>query len=286
MPDAFLSLPTFPRVSEYAGVWAIWPHAFNLHCERVRQLDFKAHLADFDEPEPKSLIQMEPVANGKSIARIPIVGLMMKQRSSLGGTSTVQVRRDVRDAANNPDVSAILLEIESPGGTVSGLEALANDVRSARARKPVWAFVDDLAASAAYYVASQAEQIVANGKNALIGSIGTLMTVYDASALYANEGVKPHVFATGPLKGAGTSGTPITEEQQAYFQGIVDGSQREFDAAVKRGRGFTDSQLKAVRTGGVWLAPEAADLKLIDGTRSLEKTIAELAASAARRSRA
>jgi signal peptide peptidase SppA len=219
----------------------------------------------------------EPTDSGKSIARVVVRGTMMKGQSSFGGTSTVALRRDIRQAAADPNVSGILLDIDSPGGTVAGTADLAAEVRAARRRKPVWAHIDDLGASAAYWVASQADQLFANDRTALVGSIGTVLTVYDQSAAAEAQGVKPLVFATGPLKGAGAPGSPVTEEQRNYFQSIVDDSQVSFDAAVKNGRNFTADQLAAVKTGGVFPAAKALDLGLIDGIRSIDRTLEALA---------
>lgn len=268
-------LDRFARLSDWIGLWAMEEMAFQTLVEIVRRIDLAAHMED-DPPPLKSALEKVPARKGKSIAVVNISGTMMKSQSSLGGTSTVQMRRDIRQAAADPEVSGILLAIDSPGGTVAGTYDLANEVRSARRSKVVWSHVDDLCASAAYWVASQTEQIFANSPNALVGSIGTFMTVYDTSEMASMNGIKAFRFATGPLKGAGAPGTPITEAQQAHFQQIIDDSQMEFDAAVRRGRGFTDKQLADVRTGGVWTAENAQRLKLIDGIRPLEKTLDEM----------
>jgi signal peptide peptidase SppA len=218
-----------------------------------------------------------PGENGKSVAQVPIRGTMMKGVPFFGGTSTALAGQAIRQAAADPNVSGILLHIDSPGGTVAGTADLAREVRDAKRRKPVWAHVADMAASAAYWVASQADQIYANAPTALVGSIGTVLTVYDQSAAAEAQGIKPHVFATGPLKGAGAPGTPVTEEHQSYFQGIVDAMQPHFDAAVRGGRGMSADELAAVRTGGVFAAPKALELKLIDGIRSFDRTLEALA---------
>ncbi len=280
-----LSVPQFARLDEYVGMWMMRDVEFWAHYEALKRIDFAAHIrAMGDAPEPKSQVEILQSKSGGNIAFIPLLGTLMKQRSSTGGTSTIQARRDIRNAANDPNVSAILLGIDSPGGTVAGTQELADDVRSARRKKAVWAHVDDLTASAAYWVASQAEQIFANAPTALVGSIGTILTVNDESGAAEQQGIKVRVFSTGPLKGAGIPGASMTEEQATYFQGIVDGLQVHFDAGVKRGRGMNDTQLKAVKTGGVFHASQAMEMKLIDGIRPLEKTIEALAASAKARS--
>lgn len=279
MPDALaIRVPDFARLADYFGVWAYEPDRFRAAWDLVHRTDLLAHVAAAQpQPQRVSTTELIPVKGGKSIARVPVRGTLMKGQSSLGGTSTVQMRRDIRAAAANPDVSAILLDVESPGGTVAGTPELANEVKAARAAKPVWAHVDDLAASAAYWVASQADMVFANDRTALVGSIGTFLTVYDYSRAAEMEGVRVLHFATGPLKGAGAPGTPVTDAQAADFQGRVDAMQQSFDAAVRAGRGLTPEQLAAVRTGGVFTADQAVRLKLIDGIRSLDRTVAALA---------
>jgi signal peptide peptidase SppA len=287
LPHGAVTVPVFQRVQDYSGVWAIEPRAGQQLLDLARRIDMAAHvaLAQATPPHPRSALALQPDGRGKSVATIRVEGTLMKQRSSLGGSGTVQMRRDIRQAANDADVSAILLAIDSPGGTVSGTDDLAAEVRAATKKKPVYAFVSDLCASAAYWVASQADAIYANSDTALIGSIGTLMTVYDLSRAAEKQGVEAVVFATGPLKGAGAEGTAITAEQRAYFQAIVDDSQKAFDAAVRTGRGLTDGQLNAVRTGGVFVAPEAVAKKLIDGVQTYEATFAALVKEASSRSR-
>jgi signal peptide peptidase SppA len=224
-------------------------------------------------------MSMQPAKGGKNVAVIDLVGSLMKQQPSFGGTSTVQVRRDVRSATNDPNVNAILLRIDSPGGTVSGTADLAADVKAARRKKPVWAFAEDTCASAAYWIASQADQLFANAGTALVGSIGTLLTVYDTSAAADAAGVKALVFATGPLKGAGTPDAPVTDEQIGYFQALVNQTQTFFDSAVMKGRGLSASQLTGAKTGGVFGATEALDKRLIDGIQSFDATLEALAAA-------
>ena len=280
MPTDIIAVPAFPRLSEYAGPWAMEPNAFRMAWDTFKNTDLVTHMRadsekskDLPESRRTSQVQNVPLRNGKSVSVISMFGTLMKQRSSMGGTSTIDLRREIRQAANDPEVGAILLAIESPGGTVSGTDDLAREVKSARVRKPVWAYVEDLCASAAYWVASQAGLVYANSHTALVGSIGTFMQIFDLSAAFARDGVKAIVFATGPLKGAGAPGTEVTEQQQKYFQSLIEGSQREFDRAVRAGRGLSESELKAVRTGGVFQAQEAMSNRLIDGIQSLERTI-------------
>lgn len=268
--------PPAARMSDYFGAWAYEPGHFALQWSIISRTNLAEHMAGPPMPRVPTVLN-EPARGGKNIARVVVRGTMMKGQSSFGGTSTVQLRRDIRQAASDPNVSGILLDVSSPGGTVAGTEDLAAEVKDARRKKPVWAFIEDLCASAAYWVASQAGQIFANNKTALAGSIGTIQTVYDFSGQAEKEGIKVMVFATGPFKGAGQiEGAAVTDEHRAYFQQLIDSSQESFDARVRSGRGMNAGQLAAVRTGGVFTASQALDLKLIDGIRSLDRTLEAL----------
>lgn len=269
-----LLVPTFARIADYIGMWSLSPIHYCELLAIARGMDLAAHIEQ--PPEPiRAAVEKTSGPGGKSIALVKLTGLLMKSQSSMGGTSTIQARRDIRQAAANPDVAGILLAIDSPGGTVAGTADLADDVKAAGKSKPVWAHADDLIASAAYWVGSQASRLTANSATALVGSIGTIQTIYDTSAMAEKNGVKPLVFATGPFKGLGTPGTKVTDEQIAHVQGLVDQVQQHFDAAVQKGRGLSAKELAAAKHGGVMTAKAALDARLIDAIQPLGKTIAE-----------
>lgn len=274
MNDHILT-PEFSRLHDWCGIWAIEPMHARLLFDAVQRVDLRAHM-QAEPPKLQSAIEKVPARDGRNVAVIRIAGSMMKSQSSMGGTSTVQLRRDIRAAAADSEVSGILLTIDSPGGTVAGTDDLAADVRAARAQKPVVAQIEDLGASAAYWIASQAEAIYANSQTAMVGSIGTFVTIYDSSMAASNAGIRAFHFATGPLKGAGTPGTPLTDEQRGHFQALIDQSQKTFDAAVQRGRNMSDKQLADVRSGGVFMGDVAISKKLIDGIQSTDKTIEQM----------
>lgn len=281
MPDLLVATaPTFRRIDEYASIWAMLPSAFLTQVDLVRRMNWQVHMA---APAParrvESTFEMVSAKGGRNIALIKASGTLMKQESSLGGTSTVQLRRSVRAAASDPEVSGILIGIDSPGGTVAGTADLAADIRAARRKKPVYAHVEDMAASAAYWLASQADMVFANNATAKVGSIGTFQVVYDLSAAAEKEGVKAFLFTTGPLKGMGIPGTPVTDDQAANMQALVNETQTHFDAGVRAGRGLSVTELAAVRTGALFPATEAIDRKLIDGIRSLDATVEALTAA-------
>lgn len=230
--------------------------------------------------EPTSVAFMEPGPSGKKIARINLLGLLAKGLSPwFASTSTITARRDLQQAVADPDVAGVMLAIDSPGGYIAGTDDLAREIRSARRQKPVWAYVDDLAASAAYWAASQTDRVVANSPVAMVGSIGTYQSVPDFSAMFEKAGVKVHVIKTGPLKAAGAMGDKITDEQVSHWQALVNSVQEQFDTAVQKGRNLSAKELADVRHGGVLTATAALKSKLIDAVQPYSKTMAEFSAA-------
>ena len=300
-----------PRISDYFGAWAIEPsHAARLwDLSRGVLANFPAHLAANSErvaalngpikPELMAIKGGRPLAvsagpayslganaqNLPVIALIDLRGSLMKSVGSMDeGTSTIRARQAIAEAAADPGISAIVLRFDSPGGTVAGTADLAGEVLRAKAQKPVHAFVEDLCASAAYWVASQCDSITANHGTATIGSIGAVMYLEDQSKAYEMDGIKPLIVSTGPLKAAGCPAFPFDDAQKAYFQALVNTSQSYFSAAVASGRSLPLEKCSpgteaTLATGQVWRAEEALALGLIDSIRDFSAFLADLGAA-------
>lgn len=275
-------VPRFARLDEYLADWMIAPRGFEVLRSRLMSFDLAAHIRATAgaPPRPVALAYDTIEArNGNKVAVVRMVGPMMKGQSSLGGSaSTIAVRRAIRQAAQDDDVVGIALAVDSPGGTVAGTKDLADDVRAAARRKPVIAHADDMTASAAYWVSSQADEVWANASTALVGSIGTIISIQESAGRADRLGTRERVFMTGPLKDVGGD-SPISAEGAAYLQKLAEDLQVEFDAAVKRGRRLTAAQLAEVRSGAIFTAADAQRLGLINGVRSLESTIEALAST-------
>jgi len=275
-----LSGVSVPHLDQYFGVWAIAEDVFRSAVERVSALDLAGHVARHQEPAAVAAASARsgadaPILEG-GIALIAISGSMMKYSSSLGGgTSTVSVRRQLRQAAADPEVKAIILKIDSPGGTVSGTQDLANDIAAAAARKPVYGFAEDLCASAGYWALSQATKVFANA-TALVGSIGTYMVVTDLVGAAAQQGAKVHVIRAGDFKGMGVPGTEITREHLDELQRVTDGLNEHFVRVVAAGRGLSLTRVRELADGRVHIASEAQSLGLIDAVQSFDATVASL----------
>jgi protease-4 len=227
---------------------------------------FQAATSDVQRREGKLYSQVD------DIALIRIVDQMSKAPSSMGGTSTILTRRAIRQALADEEITSLLLAIDSPGGMVAGTMELAEEVRRASEKKPVSAHIEDLGASAAYWVASQAQRITATVITQ-VGSIGVLAEVWDESGVAEKMGLKVHVVSTGPYKGLGAPGTPVTDELLQEVDAIVQGIGAQFFRDVQQGRKLSNPRLAAVTTGQVWLAPQALELGLIDGIESFEQAL-------------
>jgi len=219
------------------------------------------------------------------VAVIPIVGIIRKavpwyySYFGIAATSTLAVRNALATAMEHAAVRSILLIIDSPGGSVAGVQELADAIFDARDAKPVSAHVSDLCASAAYWLGSQTQFITANA-SAQVGSIGVYTVLYDEAAWFEKNGVKVIVEKTGPYKGTGVSGAPITDEQRKPIAEIIQGLGQQFIDAIARGRGAAPDDVATYATGRTWLAPEAAEIGLIDEVANSDLVLARLAADA------
>lgn len=210
-------------------------------------------------------------------AVVSLMGLMMRRAGPFarlfGITGTDSIRLAMQAALNDPDVENVVLRIDSPGGSVSGLDQLADTI--AQKTKPVIAVVEGVAASAAYYVASQADRILV-GRTDLVGSIGTRMLLYDFSKAFENEGIKAIPIDTGEHKSAGAMGTEITEAQIAEFQKLVDFYFEDFVGIVAKGRRLSSTEVLKVADGRMFPPSEAIALGLVDDVGTLQDVLGAL----------
>lgn len=260
-------------LENHMGLWAIEARWFTGALAAVKSETFTL-------PAPSALPPGRGYANINGVAVLDIEGPLMKFDSKYGGTNTVRARQALRAAAQDDAVGSILLRIDSPGGQVAGTKELADDVAAVDAVKPVVAFGEDLMASAAYWIGSQARRVFAND-TAQVGSIGTLAVVWDTSKAAELQGVKVHVISTGDFKGSFVDGAPVTDEHLAEIQRLVDGTNAFFIQGILAGREkMSRADVLAVADGRVWLAKEAKGLGLIDEVGTFEAALAYAAGKA------
>ena len=170
----------------------------------------------------------------------------------------------LRQAETNANIKAVLLRINSPGGTVGASQELYNAVKRVReANKPVIVSVADLAASGGYYTAVGATSIFIN-PGSLVGSIGVIMSGYDASGLMEKLGIKYTAITSGVNKDAGTPFKPMTAEQRQLMQDLIMNTYGQFLKAVADGRGKSIEETRPYADGRVFTGEQAVELGFAD----------------------
>lgn len=277
-------LTSIPHFDQWLGMWAIREEEFLAGHAVLMGMDLHLHMQGPDPHRARDRADeygMLSVQEG--VAVIALHGVLMKHQSSMqDSTSTVLARRLVREAKDNPEVQAALLHIDSPGGTVAGLQALCADVAALARAKPTVSHVENLCASAAYRAASQTSKIIAS-PDSLVGSIGTYGVIHDLSAAATLKGIKVHVVKAGAHKGAGVPGTEITADQIAEQQRIVNDLNESFIRDVSTGRGLSIEKTRELADGRVHMAAQAQQMRLIDGVQSFDATWTKLVALTSQR---
>ncbi len=216
---------------------------------------------EVDRPAPKLRVEY-------GVAIIAISGVLMQDVPSwlaffgIAATAYSDIISRVSEAAADPKVKSIQLDVNSPGGQVAGVALTVAAIMAARQEKPVIANADGLTASAAYWLASQATSIAAVDENTLVGAIGVYSVYYDWSKYEEKLGIRPIVIRSGEHKGMGLD--EITDSQIAAVQEVIDGMASNFISAVADGRGMSAEAVRELATGQLWIAAAAVENKLID----------------------
>ena len=222
--------------------------------------------------------------NVDGVAIVPVLDTLVNRGAWLdsrsGLTSYEGIAAQLRDAGQDPEVRSVLLDISSPGGEAAGMAGLADLIRSVRQTKPVVAFVNDMAASAAYGIASAANEIVIS-PTSIVGSIGVVMLHADRSGELAAQGVKPTLIFAGSHKVDGNPFEPLSDAVRADLQASVDAHYRQFLDTVALGRGgrLTANMARATEAR-TFIGSEAIALGLADRTASFDEVLASLASNA------
>lgn len=203
---------------------------------------------------------------GAHVARVAVGGVITGDRQTL---------RMLERIGNQASTSAVLVIIDSPGGTVSGSEALHESIRRLAEKKPVVAVVNGMAASGGYIAAMGADRIVAR-QTALVGSIGVLFQFPNVSQLLDRVGVKVETVRSSPLKASPSGVEPTSPEAREAVNQLVLESYDWFKTMVKTRRNLTDQELAVVSDGRVWSGRKSVALKLVDEVGSEREAIAWL----------
>lgn len=261
--------------------WAIRPDVLDIISEAVLfrvaggRLTAEEIEARIEAAGPRSRAAA-PATPG--VAIIPLHGIIapraaMFEETSTGGTGLDTFMRAFRAAMADPDVSSIVLDIDSPGGQVDGVPEAAAEIRAARDRKPIVAVANYMAASAAYYLGSQAGQFVAS-PSAEVGSIGVRMAHEDVSGMMEQRGIKITQISAGRYKTEGSPYAPLGDEAIAYNQGQVDAYYAMFLDDVARGRRVTVEKVTAdFGQGRMLMARDALRAGMVDRVAPIDEVV-------------
>jgi signal peptide peptidase SppA len=259
----------------WCSPWLILPAVHRQLCEIVAaHITGEAHaaggIAD-SMPEQPGFV----VGRTGSVAVIPIHGVLGKRVGGLakssGATDIDDIAEALDQAVANPEVSGILLDIASPGGTTTGMPELADKIAAVSVKKPVVAWTDSQMASAAYWLAAGADSIYAS-KSAKIGSIGVYMAWLDDSRALEQQGYRAELIKRGKFKAIGVSGTSLTQEAREMLQQSVD---QVYDWFTEHVRLFRDDVPQEAMEGQVFFAAQAQEFDLIDRVGTIEDALNE-----------
>lgn len=229
--------------------------------------------------------QMAAANSGLNIAVLPLYGVvtqranMVDDISGPGCTSTQQFSAALRQLLADSSVGQILIDIDSPGGSVYGVSELAHEIIQARAQKPVIAIANSLAASAAYWIGCSASEfyVTPGGE---VGSIGVWQAHFDYSKALEEDGIKPTLISAGKYKVEGNPYVPLDEQAQAFMQSRVDDYYNAFIEAVSVGRGASIQDVQTSMGEGRILGAQAALAQnMVDGIATFDEVIAKMQAN-------
>ena len=215
-----------------------------------------------------------------AVAVLPIHGPVSPRANFFtmffGGVGLDTWAGEFRAMLADPQVRAIVLDIDSPGGSAAGVEEMATEILASRGSKPIIAVADTLAASAAYWLASAADEIVTS-PSAEVGSIGVFALHLDMSRAMDAAGVTPTIIKAGKFKAEGNPWQPLTAEAQEYLQSRVNDYYTAFVGGVAKGRGVPPAKVREEFGQGRMVgAKDAVRLGMADRVGTLTQTLARL----------
>lgn len=260
--------------------WAILPNKLAV-LEEVVARYVAGEKLDADEIQARIHGAIRPESRAvSSVAVLPLFGTIFPRANMMtdisGATSAERFGAQFSELMDDPNIEAIVLDVDSPGGQINGVEELASRIFASRGKKPVVAVANHLMASAAYWIATAADEVVVTPSGE-VGSIGVFAAHKDMSKAMEMEGVKVSMISAGKFKTEGNPYEPLAEEARAAIQGRVDEAYDTFINTIARNRGISPDDVRnnfgEGRTVG---ARQAVKLGMADRVSTLEETISRL----------
>ncbi|HET8689790.1 MAG TPA: signal peptide peptidase SppA, partial [Methanosarcina sp.] len=211
------------------------------------------------------------LGGSEKVAVIYIQGTILSGNfpAGLSYATSEEISDNIRRAAADGGVRAIVLRINSPGGSPAAAQEIAGEIEKAQAKGiPVVVSMGDLATSAAYYISAPTDYIIAN-PSTNTGSIGVIWVFQNMSASYQEGGVDYYVAKSGELKDMGSTWRGLTDEEKEYADTVVMESYEDFITEVSQGRNMSKSEVKALADGRIYTGARAKELGLVDGFGNL-----------------
>lgn len=203
--------------------------------------------------------------DNEKIAVIYIQGKMMADRDS--DDDNVACSSDIvkylRKATDDPEIKAIVLRVNSPGGTPVSAEEIISQLNKTRKKKPVVVSMGDMATSAAYFVSSSADRIVAY-PDTFTGSIGVIWVFKNRTKYYNDEGINYYVAKSGNFKDLGSDWRGLSDNEKDYVQSIVNESYNRFVNSVAQGRNLSPDYVRSIADGRIYTGSRAKEMGLVD----------------------
>lgn len=200
--------------------------------------------------------------------KVAVVYLEGQMSADKGSDSSDQafssdVVRNLREATEDKNVKAIVLRVNTPGGTPVAAEEIISQIQKTKAVKPLVVSMGDMATSAGYFVSSSADKIVAN-PDTFTGSIGVIWVFKNKSKYYGDEGVNYYVAKSGDFKDLGSDWRGLSTDEKDYVQRIINESYYRFVTSVAKGRNLSIDYVRSIADGRVYTGSMAKDMGLVD----------------------
>jgi protease-4 len=204
-------------------------------------------------------------SEGSGVGLVEVNGMIVDSKEPI---------RQLRHFLKKDSVKAVVLRIDSPGGVVGPSQEIYEEVRKLAARKKVVVSMGSLAASGGYYIASPATVIYAN-PGTITASIGVLIKFSNLEGLFGKLGISSTTIKTGSFKDAGAPDRPLSPEDRAMFQAVIDSTHEQFVKAVAEGRKLPVEEVRKIADGRILSGEQAKTAKLVDKLGNLQDAIEE-----------
>lgn len=187
------------------------------------------------------------------------------------------VVEELKKAKEDPQIKGVILNVNSPGGSVYASERIANEIKALKeAQKPVYTVMREMAASGGYYISAPTDRIYASNET-WTGSIGVIIQSYSLQGLFEKYGIKEQNITTGKMKDAGSQGRDMSKEEKEYFQGLVDSAFDRFVKIVSEGRNLSEREVRKLADGRVYDGSQALANGLVDKIGDLDSAVGDMA---------